>query len=146
MPQLERGGKYVFGWSVLRPDGSVPLPPEAVAEYALPEDGTVAVLSGSKTSRGMRVAVPSRLEGTVLDPASAIPRGDGLARFKGALLGEAAIAGGVIRLSAPALDAFGLAAGDRLLVIRGSNLAFVMAKTGPLVEIGRMHPEVEVFE
>lgn len=146
MPQLEHRGKYVFGWSVLRPDRSVPLPPEAVAEYGLPENGGVILLSGSKTSQGMRVGVPSRLQGTVLDPASAIPRGDGLSRLKGALLGGASIAGGVIRAPAAVLEAFGLAAGDRLLVIRGSNLALVMAKTGPLVEIGRMHPEVEVFE
>ncbi|MBN1632384.1 MAG: hypothetical protein JW990_21715 [Thermoleophilia bacterium] len=45
-----------------------------------------------------------------------------------------------------ALEAFGLSAGDRLLVIRGRNLASVMAQTGPLVEIGRQHPEMAVFE
>lgn len=146
MPQLERGGKYVFGWSVLRPDRSVPLPPEAVIEYALPPNGSVVVMSGSKTSRGMRVGTAARLEGTVLDPASAIPCGDGLARLKQALVATAAIADGVMTVPAAALDAFGLAAGDRLLVIRGSNLAFVMAQTGPLVEIGRKHPEVAVFE
>lgn len=67
MPRLERGGKYVFEWSVLHADGSV-------------------------------------------------------------------------------LDAFGLSAGDRLLVLRGSNLAFVMAQTGPLLEIARAHPEVPVFD
>ncbi len=39
MPQLERGGKYVFGWSVLRLDNSVLLPPEVVAEYGLPNRG-----------------------------------------------------------------------------------------------------------
>ena len=146
MPQLERGGKYVFGWSGLRPDNSVLLPPEVVAEYGLPQQGSVAILSGSKTSRGMRVGLPARLEGTVLDPASAIPCGDGLARLKGALVTSATIDDGVMRLPAAAVAAFGLAADDRLLVIRGSNLAFVMAQTGPLVEIGRRHPEVPVFE
>lgn len=82
----------------------------------------------------------------MLDPASAIPCGDGLARLKGALVASAGIADGVMTVPAAALAAFGLAAGDRLLVIRGSNLAFVMAQTGPLVEIGRRHPEIPVFE
>ncbi len=146
MPQLERGGKYVFGWSVLHPDGSVLLPPEAVTEYGFPQQGSVVAMSGSKTSRGMRVGIAARLEGTVLDPALAIPCGDGLARLKQALVARATIADGVMTVPTAALDAFGLSAGDRLLVIRGSNLAFVMAQTGPLVEIGRRHPEVAVFD
>jgi len=146
VPQLERGGKYVFGWSVLHPDGSVRLPPEAVVEYGLPRQGSLVVMSGSKTSRGMRVGTAARLEGTVLDPASAIPCGGGLARLKSSLVATAMIHDGMMTVPAAALDAFGLSAGDRLLVIRGSNLAFVMAQTGPLVEIGCRHPEVVVFD
>jgi hypothetical protein len=146
VPQLERGGKYVFGWSVLHPDGSVRLPPEAVIEYRFPRQGSLVVMSGSKTSRGMRVGAAARLEGTVLDPVAAIPCGDGLARLKNSLVATAMIHDGVMTVPTAALEAFGLAAGDRLLVIRGSSLAFVMAQTGPLVEIGRKHPEVAVFE
>jgi len=131
---------------VVRLSGSVLLPPEAVTEYELPQRGSLVVMSGSKTSRGMRVGTSARLEGTVLDPASATPCGDGLARLKGPLVATATIDDGVMTVPAAAMDAFGLSAGDRLLVIRGSNLAFVMAQTGPFVEIGREHPEIAVFE
>ncbi|HRY62092.1 MAG TPA: hypothetical protein P5266_07805, partial [Candidatus Fermentibacter sp.] len=98
VPRLERGGKYVFGWSVIRPAGAVPLPPEAVSEYGLPADGPLVVLSGSRSSRGMRVALPSRLEGTVFDPLLATPRGDGLLRLKNASMAEARIEGCVMSI------------------------------------------------
>ena len=33
MPQLERGGKYVFGWSQVSENGVIVIPGEAVGEY-----------------------------------------------------------------------------------------------------------------
>ena len=43
MPQLEKGGKYVFGSSPIRPDGSVRLPDEARQEYHI-EPGENVIL------------------------------------------------------------------------------------------------------
>jgi hypothetical protein len=33
MPQLEKGGKWVFGWVVVRPGSKITVPPEAYLEY-----------------------------------------------------------------------------------------------------------------
>jgi hypothetical protein len=33
MPQLVKGGKYVFGWSIVRENNMVKIPAEAFREY-----------------------------------------------------------------------------------------------------------------
>ena len=33
MPQMNKGGKFIFGKSVIQSDGTVQLPPQAVEEY-----------------------------------------------------------------------------------------------------------------
>ena len=43
MPQLVKGGKYVFGWSVIGEDGGVVIPGEAVLEYGFEPGDTVWV-------------------------------------------------------------------------------------------------------
>ena len=35
MPQLAKGGKWVFGWVLVGPHGEVTIPPEAWDEYGL---------------------------------------------------------------------------------------------------------------
>ena len=44
MPQLVKGGKHVFGWSLIGPDGAVMLPPEAVDEYGLYGDSELLLI------------------------------------------------------------------------------------------------------
>ena len=38
MPQMNKGGKFIFGESVIRPDGRVRLPDQAVEEYHIASD------------------------------------------------------------------------------------------------------------
>jgi hypothetical protein len=52
---------------------------------------------------------------------------------------------GFLKLPLRTLDSFNICPGDRLLSIRGSNIAFVMAQRGPLVKKAAAHPEVPVF-
>ena len=33
MPQLNKGGKFVFGFSVMRDDLTIHIPPQALSEY-----------------------------------------------------------------------------------------------------------------
>ncbi len=35
MPQLNKGGKYVFGWSVIGAEGTIHFPTMALSEYNL---------------------------------------------------------------------------------------------------------------
>jgi hypothetical protein len=66
MPQLSKGGKYVFGWSRVREDGGTPIPDEITREYHLKPDEKVILMLGSKTSEGFSVAKKSSLEQSVL--------------------------------------------------------------------------------
>ena len=52
MPQMNKGGKFIFGESVIRPDGRVQLPPQAVDEYRIASEGKVYLLTGSKMTGG----------------------------------------------------------------------------------------------
>ena len=43
MPQLNKGGKFVFGLSVIRPDLTIHIPPQALLEYDATRDGKVII-------------------------------------------------------------------------------------------------------
>jgi bifunctional DNA-binding transcriptional regulator/antitoxin component of YhaV-PrlF toxin-antitoxin module len=62
MPQLERGGKYVFGWSQVSENGVIVIPGEAVGEYGLNPGTEVVLISGSKSSGGLVMAIKSVLK------------------------------------------------------------------------------------
>ena len=66
MPQMNKGGKFIFGESVIRPDGRVRLPTQAVDEYHIASEGKVYLFTGSKITGGFCVTrkglvQPSRL-------------------------------------------------------------------------------------
>lgn len=50
MPQLNKGGKFVFGFSVIQPDLSLRLPTQALLEYDAAQDGKIIIFTGSKIS------------------------------------------------------------------------------------------------
>lgn len=52
MPQLVKGGKYVFGWSKVKKNGELKIPDEAYLEYRFSNDHKGILISGSKTSGG----------------------------------------------------------------------------------------------
>jgi hypothetical protein len=50
MPQMEKGGKFVFGKSLVRDGFSIQFPPQAVAEYDIALEGKVYLFTGSKST------------------------------------------------------------------------------------------------
>lgn len=52
MPQLNKGGKFVFGLSVIRPDLTIHIPPQALLEYGATRDGKIIIFTGSKITGG----------------------------------------------------------------------------------------------
>ena len=61
MPQLNPGGKYVYGWSRVNSDMKLCLPPELVKEYGLNDTEDIVILmSSSKTSGGFCVTSMKR--------------------------------------------------------------------------------------
>ena len=55
MPQMNKGGKFIFGESVIRPNGRVQLPTQAVDEYHIASEGKVYLFTGSKITGGFCV-------------------------------------------------------------------------------------------
>jgi hypothetical protein len=62
MPQLAKGGKYVFGWSKVGDQGEIVIPLEALEEYNLTTDKNVILMSGSKTSGGFGLTMAESLK------------------------------------------------------------------------------------
>ncbi len=143
MPQLSKGGKFVFGFSVIREDNSVTFPPQAIAEYGAVSEGRVYVISGSKTTGGFTVSRRGLLENSKLAHILTdvpvlgeflLPEGR-LVRYKGRLYGWLPVSKeGKITLSEQMLQSFDIAAGMRLLAVRSSNIAFLLGAKGPLLE------------
>ena len=55
MPQMSKGGKYIFGWALIRENGQVIFPAPAVEEYKLHQEQYIYIVSGSKQTGGFCV-------------------------------------------------------------------------------------------
>ena len=143
MPQIAKGGKFVFGWSIINPKGCVKIPETTFNEYVLTTDENVILFSGSKTSGGFCVSNRTLINKSIIkrlfdehpeiDDYS-LNEGDSV-KYKGRLYSWSKIhPGGILRLSPHTMELFGVRPGDKLLSIRGSNIAFVLAVKGPIIE------------
>ncbi len=52
MPQLEKGGKWVFGWVMVWEQGEILIPPEACVEYGFEPGEALVLTRGSQPSGG----------------------------------------------------------------------------------------------
>ena len=52
MPQIAKGGKFVFGQSLIHDDLSVRFPPQAVREYDITVEQRAYLMTGSKSTGG----------------------------------------------------------------------------------------------
>ena len=55
MPQMNKGGKFIFGKSFIRTDGTLRIPPQAMEEYHIADEGKVYLFTGSKITGGFCV-------------------------------------------------------------------------------------------
>lgn len=155
MPQMNKGGKFVFGKSLVREDGSIFLPPMAVREYDITCEQRVYLFTGSKSTGGFCITrkgllLPSKL-GHILTENSelmdyALPEGK-FVRYKGrCYCWKSILAEGMICLSSEGLRFLGLETGMALLSIRSSNIAFTMGAKGPLFECEKSCVEkIEIY-
>lgn len=143
MPQMNKGGKFIFGESVIRPNGQVQLPPQAVDEYHIASEGTVYLFTGSKVTGGFCVTrqglfLPSKLGHILTDTPRLlryeVPSGTFLP-YKGRAYCWTEISKtGEIRLTEEMMAFLHLKPEMRLLSIRSSDIAFTMGAKGPLLE------------
>ncbi len=129
MPQLVKGGKWVFGWVLVGPQGAVTIPPEAWNEYAFQTEDEVIFVPGSRRSGGFGLSTPRLLEqmGRPLQ-ARILARGR-IAENR--------------QVTVP--TAIGVRPGDRLLAVRGSGKALGFVAEGPIYDEALKHPSLEVF-
>lgn len=71
MPQMNKGGKFIFGKSLIRTDGILQIPPQAIEEYHIADEGKIYLFTGSKITGGFCITrknllYPSKL-GHILD-------------------------------------------------------------------------------
>ena len=52
MPQITKGGKFIFGISHIREDLTIQIPEQAVHEYALTDIENIILITGSKATGG----------------------------------------------------------------------------------------------
>ena len=55
MPQMNKGGKFIYGQSVIHTDGRLRFPPQAAEEYLIASEEKVYLFTGSKTTGGFCV-------------------------------------------------------------------------------------------
>jgi len=140
---MNKGGKFIFGKSLIRDDLTIHLPTQALAEYNATSEGKVYLFTGSKITGGFCVTRKGLLEpsklGHILTDNSVLQNyqtteGEFI-KYKGRSYCWVNISeNGVIQLNQQILDFFNLKTGMELLSIRSSDIAFTMGATGPLLE------------
>lgn len=155
MPQMNKGGKFIFGKSLIRDDGVVQFPKQAVSEYDISSEGKVYLFTGSKNTGGFCVTRKGLLEpskiGHILSENSGLEdyssRPGEFIRFKGRAYTWIDISGdGKIVLTDEMMSFLKLCPGMKLLSIRSSDIAFTMGAYGRLVEESMKHEaEIPVF-
>ncbi|MDS0527104.1 hypothetical protein NNC19_15540 [Clostridium sp. SHJSY1] len=143
MPQMNKGGKFIFGKSLVRDDLSVHLPTQAISEYDITSEKKVYLISGSKKTGGFIVTrkgllYPSKIGNILKDTPKLceyeLKEGQFI-KYKGRLYCWVYISdNGVIQLTNNMLKILGIYVGMELLSIRSSDIAFTMGAKGPLLE------------
>lgn len=143
MPQMNKGGKFIFGKSLIYHDLTIHLPTQAIREYNINDEGKIFLFTGSKTTGGFCVTrkgllAQSKIRNILTDNPFLlnyqIKEGEFI-RYKGRAYCWVNISNsGVIQLNDNMMKFLDLKIGLELLSIRSSNIAFTMGAKGPLLE------------
>ena len=143
MPQLSKGGKYVFGLSIIGMQNEVQIPEQALAEYYITKESKIILFTGAKATGGFCVTSHTLLSNSKLKPilddctalASYELQESSFIRYKGRGYSWLPVSSsGIIRLPEHTMKYLNLSAGDTLMCIRSSDIAFTMGVKGPLME------------
>ena len=62
MPQMNKGGKFIFGKSLIMENGVMKFPGQAIREYNITAEGKIYLFTGSKSTGGFCVTRKGLLE------------------------------------------------------------------------------------
>ncbi len=155
MPQMNKGGKFIFGKSRIRDDLTVQLPTQAVTEYNAAAEGKVYLFTGSKITGGFCVTRKGLLESSKLrhiltdNPSLQnyqTTEGEFI-KYKGRSYCWVNISeNGIIELNREMMNFLDLKSGMELLSIRSSDIAFTMGAKGPLLKKAKNYEgEINVY-
>ena len=155
MPQMNKGGKFIFGKSLIRENGMLQFPEQAIQEYDITVEGRVYLFTGSKSTGGFCVSrkgllEPSQLGHILVDnPALrdyTAKQGEFI-KYKGRSYSWVATTDdGKIVLTNEMLSFLKIEPGMKLLSIRSSDIAFTMGAYGRLVAESMKHEdEIPMF-
>ena len=155
MPQMNKGGKFIFGESIVRSDGRLCFPKQAIEEYRIASKGKIYLFTGSKSTGGFCVTrkgllLPSKL-GHLLSEMPALSRYEApegaFLPCKGRVCCWVSVSEtGEIRLTEETLSFLNFKPEMRLLSIRSSNIAFTMGAKRPLWEkAARFKGDIPLF-
>lgn len=128
MPQLNKGGKWVFGWVIVGPRHEIQIPPEAYSEYGFRPGEVVSFTYGSHKSGGFGLGRQEILRKNQQIQMRILMQG----------------IMGVNRLIVLP-QALEILPSERLLAVRGSNFALGFLQRGPIYETALHHTEIEIF-
>lgn len=154
MPQMTKGGKYIFGWSKIKEDGKLSFPTMAIEEYKLEKEKYIYIVSGSKQT-GVFCVMPepllsdSKLNNILVKnkclAERSLKEGE-LILYKGRMYGWLSLEGTNVNLTQSLMDYLGVSTGDKLLAIRSSNIAFTMGFRGSLIDkANNFNGRIEMF-
>lgn len=155
MPQMNKGGKFIFGKSVVHHDGTIQIPTQAIEEYGITDEGKVYLFTGAKATGGFCVTRKGLLQSSklghiltetpmLLNYTSAPGE---FIKYKGRSYCWMEISEeGKIILSRDMMNFLNIAPSMELLSIRSSDIAFTMGAKGPLLEKARNYQgEIPVY-
>lgn len=155
MPQMNKGGKFIFGKSLIREEGVLQFPEQAIREYDITVEGRVYLFTGSKSTGGFCVTRKGLLETSKLGHILAetpllkdyTAKQGIFIKYKGRSYAWVDITDeGKIVLTNEMMSFLRIKLGMKLLSIRSSDIAFTMGAYGRLVEESKKHEdEIPVF-
>ncbi|KAG4108842.1 hypothetical protein H8356DRAFT_1618173 [Neocallimastix lanati (nom. inval.)] len=146
MPRMTKGGKFIFGLSIIKENGIVQFPKQAIEEYKITVDKKVYLFTGSKITGGFCVTrkglfEPSKLGKILTDTPELLnytSKSGEFIKYKGRSYCWVDITDeGQIKLTEDMMKFLNIKPGMPLLSIRSSNIAFTMGAKGPLLEKSR---------
>jgi len=158
MPQLVKGGKYVFGWTTINSDLQIRIPDETFDEYKFIETDKLIIMSGSKASGGFSINSPysivnSKFGYNIIKALGYIKESDSFTVRELEIVkpGERWLSWTYLdkekyfKLSDELINTMATGAGAKLLVIRGSGTGPAFITKGIIYNEALNHKDIIEF-
>lgn len=159
MPQLVKGGKYVYGWTSIQNDGHIRIPDEAYDDYHFKENGKIILISGSRISGGFSTNPIEAIEASEMGPKIfdsigfikesrlfTSRRGSVFRSGTRSICWTACDENRSFSLPEEFMDLLDLKIGSKLLVGRGSGVGPFFIERGPIYNEALKHKSLAEYE